>query len=168
MPKQIPEKCRRCARLSAEAAQTRHGPEGDDCWDPKRCHQRRHHARHRDRINQTRNQKRWEREGRIPPQVLQIDAPPVVAGVLVLYRINAHSPIHAIGAEVWRGQERIASVQPVHCFGFTARQVQGYVAQMLQVLSKEYGISKFASQVELHPQQCPLDPCPHQSGPLLN
>ncbi len=108
--KQIPEKCRKCALLSAADARATH----PNCWDDKLCHARRFYARNRDRVNQKRAKKRIEREHQIP-------VPEVKYGVLQVWReLREDSPIHALGAEVWDGKERIAIVQPVHCAGWFA------------------------------------------------
>lgn len=56
--RQIPEKCRLCAKLTAQQALHLHGSSGDKCWDSSVCPSRRAHARHRDRRNQARNRKR--------------------------------------------------------------------------------------------------------------
>lgn len=70
------------------------------------------------------------------------------------------SPIHALGVEVWDGNEPIAVVQPVHCAGWLPSQVHEYVRQVLAVLALEYGFKKFASQKLISPTQCPIRPCP--------
>lgn len=59
MPKQIPEKCRLCAKLTATQAKQLHGDHVDGCWNSTVCPSRRSHARHRDRRNKARNSKRW-------------------------------------------------------------------------------------------------------------
>ncbi len=41
MPKTANEKCRLCAKLSAEEAIARHGPDGTNCWVGGPCHKRR-------------------------------------------------------------------------------------------------------------------------------
>ena len=38
MAKGIPEKCKKCAMLSAAQAQELHGNDGDRCWNPNVCH----------------------------------------------------------------------------------------------------------------------------------
>ncbi|WP_199317183.1 hypothetical protein [Chroococcidiopsis sp [FACHB-1243]] len=43
--KAIPDKCLKCATLSAEQAQAIHGVGGDGCWNPSVCYSRRSHAR---------------------------------------------------------------------------------------------------------------------------
>jgi hypothetical protein len=160
----IPEKCQKCAMLSAVQAQTIHGPDGDGCWNPSVCYSRRSYARHRHRRNQTRSQKRRE----TLPETITVDAPELAnlaSAVLVVYRkIGADTPIHAIGAEIWKGQEKYAIIQPIHCAGMVPSQVHGYVSKMLSALEAHYGIRKFASQERLDIDLCPLRPCPHHPG----
>ncbi len=56
MPTNSREKCRLCAKLSAQQAQQLHGLEGDACWIPQRCYKRRTYYRHRDDYNRKRRQ----------------------------------------------------------------------------------------------------------------
>ncbi|WP_258040842.1 hypothetical protein [Pseudanabaena sp. BC1403] len=58
MTKGIPEKCKKCAMLSAAQAQELHGDDGNRCWSPNVCYSRRSYARHRDRRNLIRSRKR--------------------------------------------------------------------------------------------------------------
>ena len=44
MTKGIPEKCKKCAMLSADQAQELHGNDGDRCWNPAVCYSRRSYA----------------------------------------------------------------------------------------------------------------------------
>ncbi|MGI0484938.1 hypothetical protein ACN4EK_05830 [Pantanalinema rosaneae CENA516] len=156
----LPEKCRKCAMLSAEQAQALHGADGDGCWIPAVCYSRRSYARNRDRINQTRSRKRKEGElEQIPVEFEPLSQ--TVFGVLVVYRkAGADTPIHAIAAEIWQGQEKIAIVPPVHCLGMVPSQVHQYVGRLLNVLEDRYGLKKFASQTRLDPELCGLRPCP--------
>jgi hypothetical protein len=160
--KALPDKCRKCAMLSAEQAQRLHGMEGDGCWNPAVCYSRRSYARNRDRINQTRSRKRKQGE----PEQIPVEFEPLhqlVFGVLVVYRqAGADTPVHAIAAEVWQGQEKIAVVPALHCMGLVPSQVHTYVGKMLHVLAERYGIRKFASQLQLDPELCPIRPCPLQ------
>ena len=146
--------------LSAEQAQMLHGVEGDGCWNPSVCYSRRSYARNRDRINQTRSRKR--KEGEL--EQIGVEFEPLnqaVFGVLVVYcKAGADAPVHAISAEIWRGQEKIAIVPAVHCLGLVPSQVHQYVGKMLTMLEDRYGIKKFASQTWLDPQLCGLRPCP--------
>ncbi|WP_242541875.1 hypothetical protein [Leptolyngbya sp. Cla-17] len=96
----LPDKCRKCATLSAEQAQALHGAEGDHYWNPAVCYSRRSYARNRDRINQTRSRKR--KEGEL--EQISVEFEPLsqlVFGVLVVYRkAGADTPVHAISAEI--------------------------------------------------------------------
>ena len=156
----LPEKCRKCAMLSAEQAQMLHGIEGDGCWNPTVCYSRRSYARNRDRINQTRSRKRKEGE----PEQIPVQFEPLsqlVFGVLVVYsKAGVDTPVHAIGAEIWQGQEKVAIVPAVHCVGLVPSQVHQYAGKILTVLEERYGIKKFASQTRLDPQLCGVRPCP--------
>ncbi len=146
--------------LSAEQAQALHGAEGGRCWNPSVCYSRRSYARHRDRINQTRSRKR--QEGAL--EQISVEFEPLatlVYGVLVIYRqAGADTPVHAIAAEIWQGQEKVAIVPPVHCAGMVPSQVHQYMGKLLSVLEERYGMKKFASQMRLDPELCGLHPCP--------
>jgi hypothetical protein len=65
----------------------------------------------------------------------------------------------AVGIEVWDGHNKLAVVSPVHCAGWLPSQVHEYLRQALTVLDTEYGFKKFASQVLINPEQCPVRPC---------
>ena len=158
----LPEKCRKCAMLSAEQAQALHGSDGNGCWNPAVCYSRRSYARNRDRINQTRSRKRKEGElEQIPVEFEPLAT--LVFGVLVVYRqVGVDTPVHAIAAEIWQGQEKVAIVPAVHCAGMVPSQVHQYVNKMLSVLEERYGIKKFVSQTRLDPELCGLHPCPLQ------
>ena len=160
MVKTLPEKCRKCAMLSAEQAQALHGSDGNGCWNPTVCYSRRSYARNRDRINQTRSRKR--KEGEL--EKIAVEFKPLanlVFAVLVVYRkAGADTPVHAIAAEIWQGQEKVAIVPPIHCAGMVPSQVHQYVGKMLSVLEDRYGIKKFASQTRLDPELCESRPCP--------
>lgn len=154
------EKCRLCSKLSAADAQQRHGPKGTGCWDATHCHQRRSYYRYRDHYNSNRRQSRRAQEDNVEV----VSVPAVPAAVLYLYRQRVDAPIHAVGAELWLGQEKKAAIAPVHCFGLTAGQIATYLQQVLQVFSQKYGegkrLDKFATHVELDPQTCLIRPCP--------
>lgn len=159
--KSIPEKCRKCAMLSATQAQDLHGEDGDGCWIPAVCYSRRSYARHRDRRNQTRRQKHQK----ATLEQLAVDVPEfadLFTAILIVYRQpGAETPVHAVGAEIWKGQEQHALVQPIHCIGMVPSQVIAYVRKMSALLDASYGIKKFASEERLDPSLCPLRPCPH-------
>ncbi len=158
MPSLRSEKCRLCSKLSAERALLKHGPEGTACWEGEPCHKRRTYYRHRERYNKTRRLKRQSPEN--APLVVPVLLAP--AAVLHLYRERVDAPLHAIGAELWMGKEKVAAIEPVHCLGLTSRQVAAYLQEVLQVFSQKYevAIAKFSAQVELDPSRCPISPCP--------
>jgi len=161
MPSHTKEKCRLCSKLSAEQAQQIHGPQGNGCWVSVRCHKRRTYYRHRDRYNKTRRlQYKASVGGSSQTEVILPPAAP--AAVLHLYRERVDAPLHAIGAELWMGQQKKAAIEPVHCLGLTSRQVATYLQEVLQVFSHKYdvAIAKFSAQVELDPSRCPILPCP--------
>jgi hypothetical protein len=93
---------------------------------------------------------------------LEVLAPAVPAAVVHWYRITKDSPLHALGAELWMGNDRVAKVEPVHCLGLTELQVKTLLVRILDVFSQHSGIKveRFRSSVELHPQNCPIRPCP--------
>ena len=161
MAKSIPLKCQKCAQLSAEQAQALHGVEGDSCWNPKVCYSRRSYARHRDRKNQQRNRSRQESV----LKTLEVEIPEfanLCYAVLVVYRAAGRdTPVHAISAQVWQGQQQIAIVEAIHCVGMVPSQVHTYVRKLLDLLDEEYGIRKFASLECIDPQKCPIRPCLH-------
>jgi hypothetical protein len=148
--RKIPDKCVRCAALSAEQAK-----DINNCWDSKTCPSRRSYARNRDRRNQARRRQRQERLLTLTVATL----PSITYAVLVLYRETGDSPVHAIAAEVWCDGETIARVAAIHCCHLVPSQVHEYVRQMLELLGESYGVKKFASLVRLDPYLCPIDDC---------
>jgi hypothetical protein len=155
--RKIPDKCLRCAALSAAQAKALHGVEGNGCWESAVCPSRRSYIWHRDRRNQARSRKRYEKL-----QTLMIEPatlPSITYAVLVVYREAGDSPVHGIGAEVWCDQEKIAQVAPIHCCQMVPTQVHLYVQKLLELLGQHYGIKKFASLVRLDPHLCPIEDC---------
>jgi hypothetical protein len=155
--RKIPDRCVRCAALNATQAKALHGAEGDRCWDSKVCPSRRSYIRNRDRRNQARSRKRYEKLQTLTVEPTTL--PSITYAVLMVYRETGDSPVHAIGAEVWLDQEKIAQVAPIHCCQMVPSQVHAYIQQMLGLLGEHYGIRKFASQVRLDPQLCPIVDC---------
>ncbi|MEH2092317.1 hypothetical protein [Nostoc sp.] len=51
MPKPLDPKCQLCSKLPTTQAKLLHGPQGDGCWNPKVCHNRRSFYRHRSQNN---------------------------------------------------------------------------------------------------------------------
>jgi hypothetical protein len=168
------EKCRLCSKLTAQEAQQKHGADGDGCWDARYCHNRRSYYRHRGVRNHVRKQRRRGRQmeqqdiseaevagsGRVV--TLEIPAPAIPAAIVHWYRVTKDSPLHALGAELWVGNDRVAKIEPVHCLGLTELQVKTLLVRILDVFSQHSGIKveRFRSSVELHPHNCPIRPCP--------
>ena len=150
--RKIPDKCIRCSALSAAAARALHG---ETCWDSAVCPSRRSYARHRDRRNIQRSRSRSAQV-----KALTVEAiPSITYGILTVYRNTGDSPVHAIAAEIWQDQEKIAQVAPIHCCQMVPSQVHTYIQKLLELLGQNYGIKKFASLVRLDPNLCPIDDC---------
>ncbi len=160
------EKCRLCAKLSAEAAQQKHGAAGDGCWDAKYCHNRRSYYRHRGLRNYQRQQRRQAEGVPVgqPAQavVLSVPAPAAPAAVVHWYRETKDAPLHAISAELWMGNHRVAKIAPVHGLGLSESQIRALLTRFLSEFSQHCGlkVERFRSAVELHPLNCPIRPCP--------
>jgi hypothetical protein len=168
------EKCRLCSKLSSTEAQQRHGKMGDGCWDDAKCHNRRSYYRHRGIRNHTRKQRRRNemqnsvKEGvRNTIVTIDIPVPAIPAAVVHWYRETKDSPLHALGAELWVGNDRVAKIEPVHCLGLTELQVKTLLLRILDGFSQHSGLKleRFRTAVELHPLNCPIRPCPlHPQG----
>jgi len=167
------EKCRLCAKLTSQEAQQRHGIEGDGCWDEKYCHNRRSYYRHRGVRNHVRKQRRRGQQmeqnvsgaevvGSERVVTLKIPAPAIPAAVVHWYRETKDSPLHALGVELWVGNDRTAQIEPVHCLGLTEMHIKTLLVRILDAFSEHCGmkVERFRSAVELHPLNCPIRPCP--------
>lgn len=160
--RKIPDKCRKCAMLTAAVAKSIHGADGDNCWNPSVCYNRRSYARNHNRHNSKRALKRSSSVTKEQISSDVEDLKNIIYAVLVVYRyVGAEAPVHAISAEVWKGKEKIANVETIHCFGMVRSQILAYLRKVLDVLSANYDIQKFASLRQLHPDLCPIRPCPH-------
>lgn len=168
------EKCRLCSKLTSQEAQRRHGTEGDGCWDAKYCHNRRSYYRHRGVHNHVRKQRRrgqqmeqreWTDDQTVGSSrvvTLEIPAPAIPAAVVHWYRETKDAPLHALGAELWMGNDRVAKIEPVHCLGLTEIHIKTLLVRILDAFSGHCGmkVERFRSAVELHPLNCPIRPCP--------
>ncbi len=152
MPKPLDPKCQLCATLPTAKAKMLHGMEGDDCWNPKVCHNRRSFYRRRTDSD--------------PAQMdtIAVSPPTNYFAVLYLYKEPGDKPLHALGAELWLGQKAICRLEPIHCFGLTAGKIRTYTDQVLQAFAKEYNISlcQYKDMFEVSPTHCPVRPCPLQ------
>ncbi len=95
--------------------------------------------------------------------VLLVVPPTVPAAVLYLYRARVDDPLHAIGAELWLGQVKVAQIEPVHTMGLMPVQVKGFLKEILTAFSAQMGgvgVTQFEIQKELSPDCCPIRPCP--------
>jgi hypothetical protein len=171
MPKSSSEKCRLCAKLSAEDAITRHGVSGTGCWAGEPCHKRQTYYRNRDRYNRNKRQQyrgvasSTEVDDGKGTVLTVLTVVPVVApaAVLYLYRARVNDPLHAISAELWLGQSKIAEIEPVHTMGLMPVQIKGFLKEILTAFSAQVGgagVVQFEIQKELSPDCCPIRPCP--------
>jgi hypothetical protein len=146
----------------------KHGPTGTNCWVGEKCHKRRTYYRNRDRYNAS---KRKQYRGVAVEAevddgkgtVLTVVPPTVPAAVLHLYRARVDDPLHAIGAELWLGQCKVAEIEPVHTMGLMPVQVKGFLKEILTAFSTQVGgagVVQFEIQKELSPDCCPIRPCP--------
>jgi hypothetical protein len=154
MPKSSSEKCRLCAKLSAEEAIARHGPEGTNCWEGEPCHGRRTYYRNRYRYNGQRRNAYDLKTGK-KPTVLAITPPTVASAELHLYRARVDAPIHAIGAELRLGDQVVAMIEPVHTAGWTVAHVQEFcMEQVLSAFSVQAG--KIFRKYDVHQERSPI------------
>jgi len=161
MARPIDPRCIACVQLSVEEARQQ------DCWVESRCHRRRSHYRHRDRLRRQASLQRQQATVDIDP----ITEPGSYAAFLVLYRSSKDAPVHAIAAEIWQGSTKIGLTQAVHTFGLKAiaqnqsgtriEPIQTVIAELLDTLRNKFNITGFEWEViELPPSTCPLRPCP--------
>ncbi len=159
MPTKTSDKCRQCSKLSVETAIARHGESGDGCWVGERCHKRRTYYKKRDLYNRNRRLKyRGEKES----AAQLTDIPTVPAIVVYFYRQRKDEPLHALSVELWIGQQKKATREPVHTLGWKEAHVREYITNAIALFNQQYevSISGIAATVELNPGLCTLDPCP--------
>ncbi|HEY9804816.1 MAG TPA: hypothetical protein V6D25_31070, partial [Leptolyngbyaceae cyanobacterium] len=120
MPKPLDPKCQLCAKLPAAKARVLHGTEGDNCWNPKVCHNRRSFYRNKSKDGSG----QIEAMGYARPEVIAVEPPETYFAVLYLYKEPGDKPLHALGAELWLGQKPVCRLEPIHCFGLTAGKIR--------------------------------------------
>lgn len=119
---------------------------------------------HKPRRAKLPNQSEMSQADPQPDQMLEIspplpESPP--AAILVLYRQSSTAPVHAVAAEVWEGNQKVAEVKPIHCMGMRADKVTDYIKQLLSSLNQQFGITRFEDIVKDVPVEwCPIEPCP--------
>lgn len=168
MARRINPICIACAQLSAAQAQQLHGPQGDGCWDEKRCHRKRNHYRHRRQENEKRRiQYQQQIAARsvadsVETVSLSVAETSVPYGNLYIWREKRKdAPVHAIGATVISDGKKVLEVEPIHCAGYRKRQLERYVeGKVLPYLRSRYGITHFANEIRLEPIECPISGCP--------
>ena len=170
MARALDPKCLACSQLSVAEARQIHGPEGDNCWNQKRCPRRRSHYRNRRESNAKRRAERQQAKvaemanSGVETVAIQKETAPVA--YLYLYRERRKdAPLHAIAASVWWGEEKVLEVEPIHCAGLRNRQIQRYLERTLGYLRTRYGITKFEPEIRLELQECPMKDCPLKSTP---
>ncbi|NJR56472.1 MAG: hypothetical protein HC768_19120, partial [Acaryochloris sp. CRU_2_0] len=162
------EKCRICAKLSAEDAISRHGFSGTGCWVAEQCHKRRSYYRNRDRYNQHKRRQYRQQTGQ-ESVVLHIPMPESTWAELHLFRERVDAPLHAISAELrqskWNDPEQrmveriIARIEPIHARGLKPAQIRGFMQEVLVHFSGQLEgvtLDKFEVQKELSPDLCPI------------
>ncbi|GAB4329071.1 MAG: hypothetical protein OHK0047_15740 [Leptolyngbyaceae cyanobacterium] len=101
--------------------------------------------------------------------IIEVDPPlpeSTPAAILVLYRQSPTTPVHAVAAEVWAGNQKVAEVKPMHCMGMRADKVTEYIKQLLSSLTQQFGILRFEDIVKDVPVEfCPIEPCPLKGIP---
>ncbi|MBV8885397.1 MAG: hypothetical protein JO235_15580 [Chroococcidiopsidaceae cyanobacterium CP_BM_RX_35] len=143
-----------------------HGKNGDNCWNPRVCRSRRCWYRNRQRNVE----KRWhqrhpgetKQESQEQESIIEVPLLEYPVAIIQMYRSNASSDVHAVGAELWIGGKLASKVEPVHCLGLTEGQVKAHLRRVLRAFSEHHGIelNAFGSQVSIDPMACPLKPCP--------
>lgn len=152
MPKPLNPKCSLCACLPAAQARVIHGPQGDGCWDDQHCYNRRSFYR----------RKRQQAEANSAIETIRLRPPESHFAVLYLYKESGDRPLHALGAELWHGQQAICRLEAVHCFGLTAGKIRTYTDRVLKAFAEQYGVTlnQYKEMFELSPTHCPVRPCP--------
>ena len=165
MPAKASDKCRQCSKLAVKSAIALHGTEGDGCLAGEPCHKRRTYYKKRDLYNRNRRLK-YHGEKESAAQLNSITIPTVPAVIVYFYRGRKDEPLHALSVELWVGQQRKATREPVHTLGWKEANVREYIKGAIASFSQQYevSISGVTATVELKPSLCPLEPCPLKVG----
>ena len=96
--------------------------------------------------------------------VIEVTPPALLstpAAILVLYRQHSNAPVHAVAAEVWQDNQKVAEVKAMHCMGMKGDRVSAYIKEVLRSLSQPFGVTRFEDVVKEVPvHQCPIAHCP--------
>ena len=138
MPKSLNPRCISCASITTAEAR------GRSCWDKTVCHNRRSHYR-----------RRLAQQAAILSQtsgvpVLDVPLPNSVYAVLYCYLTEAHR-LHAVTAELYRGNAIVAKAAPTHVGALTERVINLYLRNVLDAFSAHLNtsIALFRDKVEL-------------------
>ena len=123
MPAHGRERCRQCSKLTLEQALQKHGTEGDGCYEGELCHKRRTYYLNRERYNRSRRLK-YRGEKETGAQMAGIPLPSIPAVIIHFYRQRKDDQLHALGSELWVGQQKRESLTPVHTLGWTEGDVK--------------------------------------------
>jgi hypothetical protein len=164
MPKTASEKCRLCAKFSAEEAIARHGPSSStNCWDGETCHKRRTYYRNRDRYNQDKRQQYRKSTGK---EIIHLNLSVLASAKaeLFLYRKNKSIAPHAIVGQLTIGNKvYLDGIHPENHFNKQdpdefRSQCNQYTQQFFTAFSKLAGtsIQAFDFIHERSPSLCPI------------
>jgi hypothetical protein len=145
MAKTVPKKCRDCAATlcTAEAS-------SKSCWDSKICVPRRRNLRYRSKPEPA-------------PGALSVPIPNVAYFVLRLWQTSEQR--HAIGMELWRGEDLVGAIKPVHVTGVSKLVVNDWMAGSMALLREIHSEpdAVLRDQRVEHTSKCPIGNCPLRS-----
>jgi hypothetical protein len=148
MPKPVNKRCQDCALLSASEARQK------ACWDDQLCHKRRSFYRHKLVASPS------QANDAVP--VLDVPLPETVYAILYRYLMEGDI-LHAIAAELYRGDQLIAKTRPIHCGALTDRVLRMYLQSVLETFTHHSGtaVALFREMVDLplSRHQCPVADC---------
>ncbi len=152
MPKSLNPRCLSCATITTAEAR------GRSCWDNAVCHNRRSHYRRRLAQQKTSGAASAEQ---IP--VLEVPLPNSLYAILYCY-VTEKGRLHAVSAELYRGDAIVAKAAPTHVGALTERVINLYLRNVLEAFSAHIDISiaLFRDKVELPLSRhaCPVADCP--------
>jgi hypothetical protein len=98
------------------------------------------------------------------PETISIAIALKPVAYLYLYRQKRQdAPLHALSVSVWKGEQHLLDVTPIHCAGMRNQKIQEYLMDVLKTLQERYGITKFEPEIRLEPTECPIKSCPLKS-----
>ena len=170
MSRQIDPKCLACSKLPVEIAKDLHGEAGDGCWAAQRCHIRRSHYRNRSDRNESRKLTRrlQPTSSAEPVMRLAVAVQSPASVILILYseqpdNFKNDTPIHAIGAELRVGKEKLAEMETIVCVGMRGDKVTALLPKILETFTQQFAqrfndgksFQRFSIQVHRHIRDCP-------------